>query len=130
MQYAKTSLVIYLVLFLVAMVPLQSWAMMAPSSDVPQRGAELAQIQTQLESKLVQERLSALGLSPTEVQERMQSLTDEQVHTVAQNLDGLQMGGDALIAILIIVGAVVLVLFLISAITGTAHDAGHAAAGH
>src|SRR5919109_4618381 len=130
MQYARTSLVIYLVLFLVAITPLQSLAMVLPSSDVPQRSVELNQIQTQLESKVVQDRLSAVGLTSEEVQARMQNLTDEQIHAVAQNLDGLQMGGDALVAILIIVGAVVLVLFLISALTGTAHDVGHAAGGH
>jgi hypothetical protein len=130
MQLAKVGLVAYLVLFLLALTPMQGWAMLLPSSDKSQQSQELSQIQAQLESKLVQDRLSALGLSAEEVQARIQGLTDEQIHQVAQNLDGLQMGGDALIVILAIVGAVVLVLFLISAITGTAHDAGHAASGH
>jgi methylglyoxal synthase len=130
MRFAKMTLIIYLVVFVLAMAPLQSWAMVLPSSDLPQRAQDLSQIQTQLESKLVQERLSALGFTAQEVQTRMQDLTDEQIHALAQNLDGLQVGGDALILILAIVGAVVLVIFLISAVTGTAHDAGHAATGH
>jgi hypothetical protein len=106
-----------------------SWAMLLPSSEVSGRQTDMGQIQAQLETKVVQERLGALGLTSQEVQARVQNLSDDQIHELAQNLDGIQMGGDALVAILIIVGAVVLVLFLISAVTGTAHDVGHAAGG-
>ena len=74
MRFAKMTLIIYLVVFVLAMAPLQSWAMLLPSSDLPQRAQDLSQIQTQLESKLVQERLSALGFTVQEVQTRMQDL--------------------------------------------------------
>jgi methylglyoxal synthase len=109
---------------------IDSWAMLLPTTDPSSRQAELGQIQAQLETKVVQDRLNALGLTSEEVQARVQQLSDDQIHELSQNLDGLQMGGDALVVILIIIGAVVLVLFLISSITGTAHDVGHAAGGH
>ena len=129
MRMLKTSLVMYLAVMTILLGVVDSWAMLLPSTDLSTRQAELNQIQAQLENKLIQERLGALGLSSEEVQARVQDLSDDQIHELAQNLDGLQMGGDALIAILIIVGVVVLVLFLISAVTGTAHDVGHAAGG-
>jgi hypothetical protein len=42
----------------------------------------------------------------------MASLSDDQIHQVAQNLDGLQAGGE-LILILAIIGAVVVILAII-----------------
>ncbi len=63
------------------------------------------------------QRLSDVGLTPPEVQERLASLTDEQLHQVAQNLDGMQPGG-ALIWILIIIGAVVVALAIIGLARG------------
>jgi uncharacterized protein DUF6627 len=115
-------------MIVLGLAPLDGWAMLLPSTDTVQRQGDLSQIQAQLESKMVRERLTALNLTPQEVQTRMQNLTDDQIHNLAQNLDGLQVGGDpTLIAIAIIAGVVVLVLIIISAVTGTAHDVGHAA---
>jgi hypothetical protein len=129
MRVLKISLIIYLSVCTFLLSSANSWAMLLPATDVSGRHADLSQIQAQLETKVVQERLNALGMTSEEVQSRLQGLSDEQIHEVAQNLDGLQMGGDALIFILIVIGAVVLVLFLISTVTGTAHDVGHAAGG-
>jgi hypothetical protein len=47
-----------------------------------------------------------------EIKDRLASLTDDQLHKVAQNLDGAQPGGE-LILILAIIGAIVVVLALI-----------------
>jgi hypothetical protein len=130
MKMLKASFVMYLAFSVLLLGAVDSWAMLLPSTELSSRQAELSQIQAQLETKVVQERLNALGLTSEEVQARVQQLSDDQIHELSQNLDGLQMGGDALVVILIIIGAVVLVLFLISTITGTAHDVGHAAGGH
>jgi hypothetical protein len=129
MRILKASLVTYLTIMMLLLGVVDGWAMLLPSTDHSPRQAELSQIQAQLETKVVQERLNALGLTSEEVRARVQGLSDDQIHELSQNLDGLQMGGDALVVILIIIGAVVLVLFLISAVTGTAHDVGHAAGG-
>jgi hypothetical protein len=130
----KTLLVIYLSVWTIVLglTPLSGYAMLMPSTDSStQRQSDLATIQTQLESKLVTARLNDLGLTSHEVQAKMQGLSDDQIHTLAQNMEGLQVGGDPTwVVVAIIAGAVLLVLFLISAVTGTAHDAGHAASGH
>jgi hypothetical protein len=65
-----------------------------------------------LESKVVSQRLADLGFTPSQVQERLAALTDEQLHQVAQNLDGAKPGGE-LILILAIIGAIVVVLAII-----------------
>jgi hypothetical protein len=130
MRLFTKGLVFYLAFWLVVtgmfagLTPTDAYALLMPSelatgsvAPADQRGADLEQIQSKLESKLVAQRLSDLGLTPEEVQARMQTLNDDQIHQVAQNLDGVQMGGDLLL-ILAIVGAVVLVLALIG---GFAH---------
>lgn len=44
----------------------------------------------------VQARLVARGVDPAQVQARLESLTDEEVQTLAANMDRLPAGGDAL----------------------------------
>jgi uncharacterized protein DUF6627 len=127
MHFFTKGLIFYLAFWMVvagmfAGMPTAAYALLMPSelatgvvTSADQRVADLEQIQSKLESKLVAQRLSDLGLTQDEVQTRIQSLTDDQLHQVAQNLDGVQMGGELLL-ILAIVGAVVLVLALIGAI--------------
>jgi hypothetical protein len=125
MRVLTKGLIVYLSVWMVVvgmlagMAPMDAHAALMPSElttqavvPVDQRAADLEQIQAKLESKLVAQRLSDLGLTSEEVQARIQSLSSEQIHQVAQNLDGVQVGGE-LILILAIVGAVVLVLALL-----------------
>jgi hypothetical protein len=44
----------------------------------------------------VQQQLVARGVDPAQVQARLDSLTDEEVQTLAANMDQLPAGGDAL----------------------------------
>jgi len=109
---------VYVSVWLVAIgcLPDQAGAMLVPSEAVAgsstARDTDLATIRSTLESKLVAQRLADVGLTPGEVQSRLASLTDEQLHQVAQHVDGAQPGG-ALILILAIIGAIVVVLALI-----------------
>ena len=87
----------------------------AQSESVAQRDIELGKIQGLLESKLISQRLSDLGFTAEEVQQRLAQLPDEQIHQVAQHLDGLQTGGDGLgiiIALLVIAILVVILLHI------------------
>ena len=121
----RKGFILYFIVWLIVIgfIPNEGMAMLIPSdapmseSAISVRDADLQQIQTQLESKLVAQRLSDVGLTPPEVQERLANLTDEQLHQVAQNLDGLQPGG-ALILILAIIGAVVVALAIIGLAKG------------
>jgi hypothetical protein len=132
MRHLKMLLIVYLSVWTVilGLAPLSGYAMLLPSTDNSmQRQSDLNSIQAQLETKVVSERLNAVGLTPQEVQARMQGLSDEQIHTLAQNVEGLQIGGLAdWVIIAIIAGGVLLFLLLLSAITGGHHDTGHHAA--
>lgn len=113
--------IMYFIVWLIAIgcIPTDGMAMLIPSdasydqSSGVARTADLQAIQARLESKMVAQRLSDVGLTPSEVQQRLSSLTDAQLHQVAQNLDGLQPGGDVLILILALIGLVVVVLAII-----------------
>ncbi len=117
--YTK-GFIAYFVVWLIAIgcFPTEGMAMLVPSDTAlagPSAGtrvADVQRIQAQLESKVVAQRLSDIGLTPSEVQDRLASLNDDQLHQVAQNLAGLQPGGE-LILILAIIGAVVVVLAII-----------------
>ena len=114
------GLIIYFVVWLIVIgcFPTEGMAMLVPSDTAlagPSAGTrvtDVQHIQAQLESKLVAQRLSDVGLTPSEVQDRLASLNDDQLHQVAHSLDGLQPGGE-LILILAIIGAVVVVLAII-----------------
>jgi hypothetical protein len=79
------------------------------------RQDEISRIQTALETQIVTEKLKAYGLTPGEIEQKLQGLSDEQIHMLAQASDQVLAGGDALgviIAILVIVLLVVLILKL------------------
>ena len=80
------------------------------------RHFDLQKIQKALESKMVMERLRALGFSPDEIRVKLDQLDDKQVHQMAQKIDQLNVGGDGgevVIAILLIAILVVLIIYLL-----------------
>jgi len=81
------------------------------------REDDIRKVQLALETEMVKEKLRAYGLSSEEIKERLQNMSDQQVHLLAQASDSILAGGDALgaiIAILIIVLLVVLILKLLN----------------
>jgi hypothetical protein len=122
--YAR-PLVMYLVLALIAistaagpaeamLLPLSPHA--APAATAYDRAADLANIQKTLESKELRQKLLDYGLTPEETEARIASLSDEQLHQLASNLDSVQAGGDALgfvLGLVIIALLVVLIIYLL-----------------
>jgi len=79
------------------------------------RDSDLGTVQKALENKIVTERLADFGYSPDEVKAKLSLLSDDEVHSLASNIQDLQTGGDAfgiIIAILVVVLLVVLILKL------------------
>jgi hypothetical protein len=78
------------------------------------RDADLAKIQKVLELKAVSERLTQLGLAQEEIKNRLDQLSDQQIHQAALQLDDLKVGqGDALgIIIAVLVIAILIVILL------------------
>lgn len=94
-------------------LPAQSWAMFLPSTQTASaRQADLNTIQKTLESTVIKQRLLDLGLSSGETLDKINMLSDEQIHQLASNLDSLQAGGDGigLLIFLLLVAIIVVVI--------------------
>jgi hypothetical protein len=83
------------------------------SQVVSQRGAELETVRQALEHEMVAQRLADYGFSQQEVQLKLQTMTDAQLHQLASAADTLAEGGDALgvvITVLVIILLVIVIL--------------------
>jgi hypothetical protein len=69
-----------------------------------------------LENKLVAGKLMSHGLTKDEVSEKLNQMSDEQVHQMASLADRIPAGGDSglgiVIAVFVIVALVLLIIFL------------------
>ena len=78
-----------------------------------ERSADLTKIRAALEMKVVSEKLVQLGFDKDEIQAKLGSLSDQQLHKIALKADELKVGGDgAGIVIAILVIAILVVLFV------------------
>src|ERR671923_2306949 len=82
------------------LLPIVTDAMLIPADpsaaqDQPalQRHEDLQKIQGVLEAKIIRQRLEDLGFSADEISAKVKSLSDEQIHAVATQLDSLTVGG-------------------------------------
>lgn len=77
------------------------------------REEDIAKIQRALESKQLQEKLKAYGLTKEEIESKLSKLSDEQIHILAKASDRVLAGGDAVgTAIGILIIAILLVILL------------------
>lgn len=74
-----------------------------PASSAQQR----QELERFLQRDDVQERLTALGVDPTEAQARVQRMTDQELAQVAQQMEQLPAGGDS------VIGAIVLIFLVL-----------------
>ena len=123
----KRVLVIYLItwVFILGLLTPDGMAMLIPSmlpeaqsNSITQRETELQKIQVLLESKLISQRLSDLGLTIQEVKERLAQLPDDQIHEIAQHLESLQTGGDSTLGIIIALLVIAILVVILLHITG------------
>jgi hypothetical protein len=78
-----------------------------------QRDQDMQKVQRALESKIVQEKLKAYGLSKEEVQEKLSQLSDDQIHMLAKASDKVLAGGDGIgLAIAVVVLLILVVILL------------------
>ncbi len=77
------------------------------------RFADIEKIQRALETKVIKDRLEKLGLTSEEIQSRVNSLSDSQVHQLALKVDEMNTGGDALgvIVLILVIAILVWVVF-------------------
>jgi len=105
---------LYLIIAVFALtIPAQGWAMLVPAGPSEARSTDLAKVQTTLESSVIKQRLMDYGLTTEETVNRLNSLSDEQIHQLAANLDAVQAGGDVLGDVIIILLIVVIVIAIL-----------------
>lgn len=109
-------LAFYLIAALFALTfPAPGWAMLIPAAPPEARSADLTRVRSTLESSLVRQRLIDYGLTPEETSERLNALSDEQVHQLAADLDAVQAGGSVLGDVIVILLLVVIVIVVLEA---------------
>ncbi len=78
-----------------------------------QRSEDLDRIQRFLESKIVSERLKALGYDQNEIRQRLSQLSNEELHQFAASVEQLRTAGDGLgVVVTLLVIAILVVLLL------------------
>lgn len=86
-----------------------------PASEMlaEKRQEDLEKIQRALETKELQEKLKAYGLTKEEIEKKLSELNDEQIHMLAKASDKVLAGGDGVgLAIGILIVAILLVILL------------------
>jgi hypothetical protein len=119
----RKSISWYLViaLFLISIVPRVD-AGLAPSEVITfaaaDRVEDLQKIRQILEMKAVSERLIQLGLTSDEVQQRLASLSDQQIHQIALQLDDLRIGQTDALGVIIALLVIAILVIVILKLTG------------
>lgn len=97
-------------------------AMFIPSpleeNGASNRETDLQTIQKFLEMKLVQHKLSQLGLTKEEIEARLHQLDDDQIHQIASQIHALEPGANSTAAWVIVIVLLGLIVFLILELTG------------
>lgn len=89
----------------------------ATTSIETSRAADLIVTSRALENKVVAQKLLDYGVSAADVQLRLASMSDQDLHTLASSAKGLPSGGDAtgaIIGVLVVVILVIVVLRLMN----------------
>jgi len=80
--------------------------------ETQSRAADLATVNSALAREQVRAQFESMGVDPSQVDARVASLTDAELHTLAGQMNDLPAGGDALA----IIGIVFLVLLILEAV--------------
>jgi hypothetical protein len=114
----KKCLVSYLVvmMFLMGIAP-RAHAAFSPSETIAvsheARVGDVEKIRTVLENKLVAQRLQDLGFTVDQIGSRLSEMSDEQIHSFAQKLDNVKVGGDGIGVVVAVLVIIILVLVIL-----------------
>ena len=98
-----------------------------PASTPIDRAADLALIQRTLEAQVLQQRLTDYGLTQEQALERLNALSDAQVHQFASRIEMLQAGGRrGTIDIEVVLIILLLVLLILIIVESAPADQGYA----
>jgi hypothetical protein len=100
-----------------AMAGLVGSALSHESGNSQTRNIHIDKIRRVLENKVVTDRLIAYGLTPDEVKGKINQMSDNQIHMLAQASDNVLAGGDGVgvvIGVLLIILLVIVILKLLN----------------
>jgi len=80
-----------------------------------ERSTDLQRVQKFLETKMVRERLRALGFTREEILLKLASVSDPQIHHLALHLDEMKVVGDGGEVVIIVFLAALLIVLIIYA---------------
>ena len=116
--FARTAMLLIMLMSLISAVPnVQAGFVPTDRSLAPSlREQDMHTVQKVLENKLVSKRLEAMGYSSSEIEERVSQLSDQELHSLANQMESLAPGGDGIgfvIGLLVIILLVIVILRLL-----------------
>ena len=130
-KFSKAMPLVFTFLFffsVTALIPAKSLAFVATNADLLNnsevmasfdRAGDIDKINSIIAQDEVKDKLMTMGYSEEEIQDKLSSLTDEEINHLASTLDSVQAGSGALgivVGVLVIIALVLLILHL------TGHD--------
>ena len=113
----RITIVLIILMSLISFVPRVEAAFISSgeAQNELMRDQDMQIIKKALENKVITQRLQDLGFSDQEIQDRMDQLSDQEVHNLATQIDSINQGGilGVVIAVLVIVLLVILILKLV-----------------
>lgn len=118
-RYVALCLVIVMSLF--AVIPRVEAAFSSSQAITLQqvdRESDLRQIQTTLETKIIEQRLQDLGFTGEEIKTRLNQLSDQQIHSLAQKIDDLRVGKDNVLGVIMALLVIAILVVVLLQLTG------------
>ena len=117
--FKHTALVMVAVMTILGMVPRVDAAFIPSSTSLDREisAKDMETVRQFLEQKAVKNRLEALGYSSEEIQVRLSSLSDEEIHQLAGNINTLTTGGNGtglVIGLLVIIVLILVIMKLLN----------------
>ena len=77
------------------------------------RDEDIVRIEKLLSDGKIARALARRGVKPDEVRQKLEKMSDHEVHMMAERLETTKSGGDAVVGILIVLLLVVLIVYLV-----------------
>lgn len=117
--FKYTALLMVAVMMILGMVPRVDAAFIPSSTSLDREinAKDMETVRQFLEQKAVGNRLEALGYSSEEIQVRLSSLSHEEIHQLAGNINTLTAGGNGtglVIGLLVIIVLILVIMKLLN----------------
>ncbi len=83
-----------------------------------QRQTDINKLQRFLESEIVSKRLQMLGYNTQEIKQKLNSLSDEELHQFASRIDQLRVAGDSGLGVIVTLLVIAILVVLLLQLTG------------